>query len=261
MSGGQWDRTVPPNEEEFVRAWVEHALADVHTAMPARVQRYDATTQTADLVPLVRNAVELPDGTIAHEDLPVLPCVPVLWPRTADHFIAFALAPGDMVLVVFCESAIGHWRVGAGGITDPGDLRRHSLSHGVAIPGLFHRGKKLANAPAGSGTNGALQTNDPVLVIGSDGSGVRIAIKVGGSLDITLAGTVVASFDATTGVWSFGGAGAKLVALAEYVDARLSSIRTWLNGHTHPTPSGASSAPTAPLPAQDSVAASKLKGL
>jgi len=262
MSGGQWDRTVPPNEEEFVRAWVEHALMDVHTARPARVQSYDATTQTADLVPLVRNAVELPDGTIAHEDLPVLPSVPVLWPRTADHFIAFALAPGDMVLVVFCDAAIGHWRAATdGGVTDPGDLRRHSLSHGVAIPGLFHRGAKLSHAPAGSGTNGALQTGDPVLVIGSDGSGVRIAIKVGGSLDLTLAGTVVASFNATTGVWSFGGAGAKLVALAEYVDARLTSIREAFNAHTHAETGGTTNAPTTPLSALASVAATKLKGL
>lgn len=256
-----WDRLIEPTQEELIRAWIEHHLSDVHTALPARVQSYDAATQTADLVPLVRHPVAHGDGSVEHENLPVLPSVPVLWPRTADHFIAFALAPGDMVLVVFCEGAIGHWRAGSGDITDPGDLQRHSLSHGVAIPGLFHRGAKLTNAPAGSGTNGALQTGDPVLVIGSDGSGVRIAIKVGGSLDLTLAGTVVASFDATTGVWSFGGAGAKLVALAEYVDARLTSIREAFNAHTHAEMGGTTGVPNTLIGALASVAASKLKGL
>ena len=254
MSGGQWDRTVPPNEEEFVRAWVEHALMDVHTARPARVQSYDATTQTADLVPLVRNAVELPDGTIAHEDLPVLPSVPVLWPRTADHFIAFALAPGDMVLVVFCDAAIGHWRAATdGGVTDPGDLRRHSLSHGVAIPGLFHRGAKLSHAPGYSGST-------PRMVVGSDvDGGPRVSIYPDGRLDVTIGNNVLLRVAGDGSTVTLGGTAAQFVALANLVDARLAAIRTWLNAHQHVETGGTTNAPTTPLPALASVAATKTK--
>lgn len=256
MSGGQWDRTIPPNEEEFVRAWIEHALADVHTARPARVQRYDAATQTVDLVPLVRHAVELPDGTIAHEDLPVLPSVPVLWPRTADHFIAFALAPGDMVLVVFCDAAIGHWRAATdGGITDPGDLRRHSLSHGVAIPGLFHRGAKLAHAPVYSAAP------EPRLVIGSDtDDGTRVTFFASGAIKVTRGATVVLQLDADGTVHVGGAAASQFVALANLVDARLAALKAILTGWTVVPGDGGAALKTAMGAwSVDSVAATKAK--
>ena len=86
-----WDRTIAPTDDDVIRGWIEHHLADVHTAMPARVQSYDAATQTATLVPLVRHAVMLGDGSVEREELPVLPAVPVLWPRFGGHFIAGTL--------------------------------------------------------------------------------------------------------------------------------------------------------------------------
>lgn len=220
MSGGQWDRTIPPTTEELIRAWIEHHLTDVHVARPARVQAYDAATQTADLVPLVRGAVELPDGTIAHEDLPVLPCVPVLWPRTGDHFIAFALQPGDTGLVVFCDAAIGHWRASTdGGVTDPGDLTRHSLSHGVFVPGLFHRAGKLANAPNPDAAGA------PRLVVGSDeGSGTRVTLYASGDVKITRGTDVALQIDAD-GTVHVGGAAGEAIATAAAVTARLDALK------------------------------------
>lgn len=44
-------------------------------------------------------------------------------------------------------------------------------------------------------------------------------------------------------------------ALASKVDAMILSVKTYLNTHTHPTPSGASSAPTTPWDGVTSVAA------
>lgn len=245
-----WDRSTAPEPVDVTRAWIEHHLAGVHTAMPCRVQSYDAAQQTADLVPLVRHPVPQPDGSFVMENLPVLPCVPVVFPRAAGHFLAFAVAPGDFALALFCEGAIGHWWAGANGgdVTDPGDLGRHHLSNAVCIPGLYPLAQKLTHAPSG----------DAAIVMGSDAGGMRITIKVNGTLEITQGVDLVAQCE--SGVWTFGGAaGAQFLALANLVDARLSSIRSWLNGHTHPTPSGASSPPTTPLPAQDSVAATKAK--
>jgi hypothetical protein len=251
-----WDRTIEPSQEDLIRAHIEHALHQVHTAMPCRVQSYDPVLQVADLVPLVRCAVHDPDGGITHEDYPVLPCVPVVFPRTSDHFIAFAIQPGDMGVALFCEDAIGHWRAGGGDVTDPGFLGRHHLGAGVFIPGLFDRSKKLANAPAFANTPGS-----PRLVIGSDDTaGTRVTFNNNGSLKITQGSTVVFQLD-TDGTTHVGGAAAsQFVALANLVDSRLSTIRTWLNAHTHPTAAtGPVSAPSTPLSALDSVAATKAK--
>lgn len=248
-----WDRTIAPTDDDVIRGWIEHHLADVHTAMPARVQSYDAATQTATLVPLVRHAVMLGDGSVEREELPVLPAVPVLWPRFGGHFIAGALAAGDVVLVVFCESDTGPWRAGSGDVSNPADLRRHSLSHGVAIPGLAHRAGALQHAPAASGTDR--------LVIGDDvDSGTRITLRADGTLLVTR-GTAVAVQVDPDGTVHLGGAPAvtKLLALAELVDARLESLRSAFNAHTH-TETGGTTAPPTPVGALASVAGTKARG-
>lgn len=248
-----WDRTIAPTDDDVIRGWIEHHLADVHTAMPARVQSYDAATQTATLVPLVRHAVLLGDGSVEREELPVLPAVPVLWPRFGGHFIAGALAAGDVVLVVFCESDTGPWRAGSGDVSNPADLRRHSLSHGVAIPGLAHRAGALQHAPAASGTDR--------LVIGDDvDSGTRITLRADGTLLVTR-GTAVAVQVDPDGTVHLGGAPAvtKLLALAELVDARLESLRSAFNAHTH-TETGGTTAPPTPVGALASVAGTKARG-
>lgn len=222
-----WDRTVEPSEEDLIRAHIEHALAQVHTAMPCRVQSYDAALQVVDLVPLVRCAVHDPDGGITHEDYPVLPCVPVVFPRTTDHFIAFAIQPGDMGIALFCEDAIGHWRVGGGDVTDPGFLGRHHLGSGVFIPGLFDRSKKLANAPDPTAPG------EPRLVVGDDRTtGTRVTFNNNGSLKITQGSTVVFQLDTDKTVHIGGAAASQFVALANLVDARLSALKTILTGWT-----------------------------
>lgn len=225
-----WDRTIEPSEEDLIRAHIEHALAQVHTAMPCRVQSYDPTLQVVDLVPLVRCAVHDPDGGITHEDYPVLPCVPVVFPRTTDHFIAFAIQPGDMGVALFCEDAIGHWRVGGGDVTDPGFLGRHHLGSGVFIPGLFDRSRKLTNAPAGTGTNGAVQPTDPGLTIGN--STTRVTMFANGSLRITKGSDTVFQLDTDGTVHVGGAAASQFVALANLVDARLSALKNILTGWT-----------------------------
>ena len=143
-----WDRTVEPSEEDLIRAHIEHALAQVHTAMPCRVQSYDPALQVVDLVPLVRCAVHDPDGGVTHEDYPVLLRAGGL---PADHRPLHRVRDpaGDMGVALFCEDAIGHWRVGGGDVTDPGFLGRHHLGSGGVHPGPVRpQPKKLANAPA-----------------------------------------------------------------------------------------------------------------
>lgn len=217
----RWSNDQPCTEQEFIEEQIEDHLARLFTAMPARVQRYDATLQVCDLVPLVRHPRKDPDGGYTHEDYPVLLCVPVVFPRTGDHFIAFALQPGDMGLVVFCKEAIGHWRVGNGDVTDPGMVDQHNISNGVFLPGLFHRGKKLRNAPV------ALSDPAPRIVIGSDESGgTRVTFHADGTYRMTRGDDVALQVDPNRTV-HLGGAPAatKPLAVAELVDALVQSLK------------------------------------
>jgi hypothetical protein len=105
---------------------------------------------------MVRRAITDSVGNTQHEELPKLPNVPVLFPRSAAFSATWPIAKGDTVLVVFCSSAIGNWRE-SGDVADPGDLRRHDLSHAVAIPGVAPDGDVLPTDPAAA----VIEVNPP----------------------------------------------------------------------------------------------------
>lgn len=121
-----------PNLTSILKDASRAALMNLHTAMPGIVQAYDPKTQRADIQPVNKRVYE--DGSVV--DLPLLPAVPVLMPRTKNSWVNLPLAQGDMVLLVFCERSIEQWRL-KGGIVDPLDTRTHHLADAIAIPGVF----------------------------------------------------------------------------------------------------------------------------
>jgi len=156
-----------PTLAEIIRKGIDSRLLDVHVALPCRVETYNAATQTADVLPMVRRAITDSVGNTQHEELPVLPNVPVLFPRSAAFSATWPIAKGDHVLVIFCSSAIGNWRQ-SGDVADPGDLRRHDLSHAVAIPGVAPDGDVLPTNPAAA----VVEVNPPAthLTVGAGAS-------------------------------------------------------------------------------------------
>lgn len=148
-------------------------MAEVHTAIPGRVERYDAATQRADVQPLVQRAVPRVDGGTLLESLPVVRSVPVLWPHAGGYFVHLPLAAGDDVLLVVSEVDPSRY-LESGQPGAPIDRRRHHLSHAFAIPGVHPNAGALV---AGDALEGEL-------VIGREGEGplVRVtesAIKIG----------------------------------------------------------------------------------
>lgn len=121
-----------PTLAEVIRGAIESRLLDVHTSIPGKVVTYDPTTQTADVQPAVRRALSLEDG-VEHEDLPIIPNVPVGWMRGGGFSFQFPLVPGDHVWLVFSEAATGAWRE-SGDLSDPVDHARHDLSYPIALP-------------------------------------------------------------------------------------------------------------------------------
>jgi hypothetical protein len=186
------ERPVDPTDADVLRAVLDLERLDFHTALPARVERYDGARQVADVQPLVRAPVPRADGEHDHERLPLVPSVPVVFPRVAGWFLAFGVQPGDTGLLVSCEAAIGPWRAGDGGEADPGDLRRHHLSHAVFIPGLFTRAGALTQAPRATGAGGTHAPADAALVMGSDAAdGPRLTFRRNGDVEVAAEGRVV----------------------------------------------------------------------
>lgn len=135
---------------EALRAILQSFALDLHVALPGIVRSYDAANQTAEVELAVQRVLPAADedqDADTTEVLPILPSVPVAWPRGGPGFVHLPMAAGDSVLVVFSESDMNAWRE-SGDVSDPGVSTRHGLSGAVAIPGLFPRGNTLDNADA-----------------------------------------------------------------------------------------------------------------
>jgi hypothetical protein len=225
-----------PDLSEVLQAAISRALGGMFVALPGRVVIYDPSTQTADVQPMVQFPVIFEDGSEDVDLLPVLPSVPIAFPRGGGAFITFPIKPGDLVLLVFCDRSIDLYKSGAATVPiNPIDLRQHDLSDAVAIPGFYTLPKALKDAVPSAKD----------MALGFE-NGAHVNIKKSGTVEVTTGGLPT----------SIGG----FVALANLVLAELTAIQTFFNTHTHPTaPSGPVSTPTVPMPAPGPVASTNLK--
>lgn len=109
--------------------------SEIFTALPGIVQTYDPIERTADVIPAIRRPIEALDGTVVHEELPVIPSVPVAFFTCGGASIVADLEPGDTVLLIATTYAIGQWRQSRD-ISDAGDVRQHHPGSCVALPVL-----------------------------------------------------------------------------------------------------------------------------
>ena len=183
---------------EILRANNAALRAGLHTSMPGVIQSYDPATKTADVRPVIRTPMYEPETGLEMEaeELPVIPNVPVSFPRGGGWHLSFPLAAGDHVTLVFSESATGQWR-STGEVSDPGDVRRHSLGYPTAFLGAHPDAEVLLDdAPVNPITAGKL-------VLGKDGDptqSIRIGaggIEIGGLLPLPLAMAVPTATMAT----------------------------------------------------------------
>lgn len=133
-----------PNLAEVLRVAIDNRLCEVHTMLPGRIESYNAATQKADVKPLIKRLQKVSDGEIS-ESLPVLPDVPVAWPRSGSYRMTFPVSPGDHCMLVFAEQSIDQWQASDGQDIDPGTFQRFDLSDAVAIMGWNPDGKALGS--------------------------------------------------------------------------------------------------------------------
>lgn len=263
------ERPTFPTHAEVAQSLIEqHAEAEFVSA-PGTIQRYDRATQRADVVVGVRNHYQDPEGSgrLLREEFPVIPNVKVLFPRVGKWFVAMSPQEGDPVQLLVNTLSPEDWMAGDGRVVDANDTRRQHISHAVALIGMSVNSEALAHAPPFIEPTHELAA----LTLGSDlDDGMRLSIYGDGSLELVKGNDVRIRVD-TDGTVHLAGAPevTKLLALAELVDARLTTIRNAFNGHTHPAgtlaaPNGAVTGATggaAAMAALASVAAEKTRGV
>lgn len=219
------DTSRTPEPEELLRLAITYFLGQTHTMMPARIVEYDAAEQKASVQPLLQRRVRGEDGQEFIESLPIIPDVPVAFPRSGSFFVSFPLQPGDSVMLIFSERSLDKWSQTTGtDEVDPDDFRMHDLTDAVAYPGLYPFGASLSDA-------------DPEnLVIGVDSGGVQLHFSRDGKVELRVD----------------GGADDVAVLGNKLEQWWNTSIKPWADSHVHPTGVGPSGPPTPSSPAFDS---------
>ena len=222
-----------PTLSEVLRTSVDYFLQDLYSALPGRIDVYDAATQKADIKPLIKRLIASESGEEIVEELPILPQVPIVFPRGGGgFFMTFPLKPGDLVLLVFNQRSIDKYIAGPGEDTNPDDFVIHDISDAVAIPGFYPDSKALKD----------IDSDD--LVMGFDG-GVSIHLNKEGVINLG------------------SKAAADALALASKVNSNVDALQAAHDSHTHlttatvgPTPVvgiiSPTAAPVGPLPIVDS---------
>lgn len=159
---GEMKMTVPVQaisggESDKYRALAEKISSEIRVAAPGIIQAYNAATNTATVQLAIRERVSQPDGTNADTAIPMLLDCPVMMPRGGGYALTFPVAAGDECLVIFADSCIDAWWQ-SGGIQNQLEKRRHDLSDGIVVPGLW-------SLPRGI----------------SPGEGIRITAEAGGA--------------------------------------------------------------------------------
>lgn len=127
---------ITPELSDVIFAGVERVLLGVHVAMPGRVIAYNADEQSAQIQPTVNPLVPTEDGD-EPITLPIIPAVPVLFPRAGGYRFTFPIKKGDTGLLIVASHAIDTWlRQNSPKDVEAVDPRRFHLSDATFLPGL-----------------------------------------------------------------------------------------------------------------------------
>jgi hypothetical protein len=187
---------------EIVNEGIESARNTLYHCMPGSVVAFYASEQTVDVQPMVNDTRnDIDTGATFSEQWPVLPHVPISYPRGGGYAMAFPMKAGDSVMLISHDLDPTAWRT-TGNRSDPADTRRHVGSYWWAIPCDL----TVPNAMKSASTAG------DALVLGLDG-GTPLIIINASSIQL-------------------GSSGGDFVALASKVNAAITAQGTWAAGGT-----------------------------
>lgn len=130
---------------------IHHKLADrigseVRVCEPGIVRSFNPEAQTVTVQVAVREHVNF-NGVLKWESVPLLVDVPIMMQRGGGFVSTFPVKPGDECLVVFGDKCMDAWWQ-SGGVQNQIHKRRHDLSDGYAILGVWSQPRRVSNYSA-----------------------------------------------------------------------------------------------------------------
>jgi len=138
------EKNKTPTLIETIDAIINRHLCEIHTALPCEIISYDHAKNLAIVQPVLKRKYK---NELESVKLPTIANVPVAFPRMGAGHLRFPVNAGDTGQLIVNERSIDGWQV-AGGIIDPLDPRKFSLSDVVFYPGLAPNSKAMVSSAA-----------------------------------------------------------------------------------------------------------------
>lgn len=132
-----------PSERREQDLKLRQTANNLRVAMPGIIQSFNSTEQTVTVQCAIREKFNM-DGNLSWQDIPLLLDVPIIFPRAGNYILTMPIQAGDECLVVFGDSCMDAWWQ-SGGVQNQIDCRRHDLSDGYAIVGLYSQPRRISN--------------------------------------------------------------------------------------------------------------------
>ena len=132
-----------PSERREQDLKLRQTANNLRVAMPGIIQSFNSEEQTVTVQCAIREKFNM-DGDLSWQDIPLLLDVPIIFPRAGNYILTMPIQAGDECLVVFGDSCMDAWWQ-SGGVQNQIDCRRHDLSDGYAIVGLYSQPRRISN--------------------------------------------------------------------------------------------------------------------
>jgi hypothetical protein len=170
-----WNQRYADNFET-VQSHLDGRQAEIHTAMPGIITKYDSKTMTATVQPAIQAIYSDVDGSKKPVTIATISDVPVHFPGGGGHLMTYPVAAGDECQLTFHERSIDFWHQ-HGGTQQPSDLRMHDINDATCHVGL----RSQAKLPQGGANPSTVQlrSDDGRNYIELDGPNQRVNIVLG----------------------------------------------------------------------------------
>jgi hypothetical protein len=121
---------------EIIERRLEKLSRTIRVASPGIIQSFDANKQTVTVKIAIKEKMSFGGKPFEDLEIPILLDVPIYMPRAGNFVLTMPVTVGDECLVVFSDTCIDSW-FDTGDVGEQIDLRRHDLSDGFAIIGVW----------------------------------------------------------------------------------------------------------------------------
>ncbi len=123
----------------------EKTSRDIRVACPGIITKFDADKQTVSVQLAIRERMSFQGKPFEDFDIPELRDVPIYMPRAGNFVLTMPVTVGDECLVIFADMCIDSWYQSGGSKNTQMDNRRHDLSDGFALLGVWSQPKVIGS--------------------------------------------------------------------------------------------------------------------